>query len=87
MNEFKEKNERAVGEDFIEWLNFERGTKYRFKGRPDRAPDLIYSSDSDEIFMEVTAAFYDDEHAKFIWKGVRGEADAPHRWIGVNPNK
>ena len=87
MNELKEKSERAVGESFIEWLNSEKGTKYRFKTRPDRAPDLIYASDSNELFIEVTTAFYDDEHAKFIWKGVRGEADAPNRWVGVNPNK
>jgi hypothetical protein len=51
------------------------------------ALDLIYTPDSNEIFIEVTSAFYDDEHAKFIWKSVRGEADAPTRWIGVNPNK
>ncbi len=87
MNEFQEKNERAVGEGFIEWLNSGKGTTYRFKARPDRAPDLIYTSDSNELFIEVTAAFYDHEHARFIWKGVRGEADAPERWTGINANE
>ena len=87
MNDLKEKNERAVGDNFIEWLNSERETKYRFIKHPDRAPDLLYSSNGNELFIEVTAAFYDSEHAKLIWKGVRGEADAPNRWIGVDPNK
>lgn len=87
MNQLKEKSERAVGDSFIEWLNSERGTKYRFIERPDRAPDLLYASNGNELFIEVTAAFYDSEHAKFIWKGVREEEDAPNRWIGVNPNK
>lgn len=40
MNQLKEKNERAVGETFIEWLNEEKGSNYRFIDRPDIAPDL-----------------------------------------------
>ena len=39
------------------------------------------------MYLEVTSAFYDNEHAKFIWKGVRGEPDAPNGWTGINPNE
>jgi hypothetical protein len=87
MNEFQERNERAIGECFIEWLNSRKKTAYRFKTRPDRAPDLIYTSASNELFIEVTAAFYNYEHARFIRKGERGEADAPERWTGINANE
>jgi hypothetical protein len=87
MNELQEKNERAVGESFIGWFNSENGTEYRFKGRPERAPDLIYVSGSKELYLEVTSAFYNKEHAKFIWKSARGESDAPNGWTGMNANE
>ena len=86
MDKFQEKNERVIGDDFIEWLNSRKKTAYRFKTRPDRAPDLIYTSANNELFIEVTAAFYDEKHARFIWKGVRGKADAPANWNGINAN-
>ncbi len=87
MDQYKEKNERAVGDTFIEWLNSEMGTKYRFIERPDLAPDLLYSSSGNVLLIEVTSSFYDREHAKFIWKSIREEEDAPNGWIGCNPNK
>lgn len=87
MNEFQVKNEKAVGQAFIEWLNAEKGQNYIYKGRPDRAPDLIYASGNNELYIEVTSAFYDNDHAKFIWKSVRGEPDAPTSWGGINPNE
>lgn len=87
MNQLKEKNEKAVGETFIEWLNAEKGSNYRFIDRPDIAPDLRYSSNENELLIEVTSAFYDEKHAKFIWKGIRKDEDAPPFWNGVNANK
>ena len=87
MNQLKEKNEKAVGETFIEWLNSESGSNYRFVDHPDIAPDLRYSSNGNELLIEVTSAFYDEKHAKFIWKGIRQNEDAPPSWKGVNANK
>lgn len=87
MNQHKEKYEKSVGDTFIEWLNSEIGTEYRFINYPDRAPDLLYSSNGDDLLIEVTSAFYDREHAKFIWKGIREEEDAPLGWSGFNPNR
>lgn len=37
--------------------------------------------------MEITAAYYDDSHAAFLWKAARGAVDAPPVWSGVNSDK
>jgi len=87
MDIVQKKFERAIGDRFIEWLNYETGSEHRFAGRPDRAPDLLYSSKGVELLIEVTAGYYDTKHAAFIWKGMRGAKDAPDRWTGVNPNR
>jgi hypothetical protein len=34
----------------------------------------------------VTEAFYDTADAKFKWKNLRGKADAPRGWAGVEPD-
>jgi hypothetical protein len=83
----KEKYERAIGDQFIEWLNTETRSEYRFIGRPDLAPDLHYSSNAIDLFIEVTAGYYDDKHAIFIWRDVPNPKAAPCNWTGVNPNK
>jgi hypothetical protein len=75
MDPIQKEFERSVGDRFIEWLNTETGSEYYFADRPDRAPDLLYSS------------YYDNAHAAFLWKGFRGAKDAPDGWTGVDPNK
>jgi hypothetical protein len=87
MDPIQEKFERSVGDSYIEWLNTETGSQYFFVDRPVRAPDLRYSSNGVELLVEITAAYYDNAHAAFLWKGFRGAKDAPDRWTGVDPNK
>ncbi|MDV6343268.1 hypothetical protein R2Q26_01640 [Nitrosomonas sp. Is37] len=88
MDPIQKEFERGIGDRFIEWwFNIETGENYYFAGRADRAPDLIYSSRGSEIQIEVTAAYYDNEHAAFLWKGARGAPDAPADWSGINAHK
>ena len=60
MNDLKEKNERAVGESFIEWLNSEKGTKYRFIKRPDRAADRGYRGQVLGLVRVASSPHYGD---------------------------
>lgn len=48
---------------------------------------MVYKFESRELLIEITAAYYDDEHAKFLWKGAKNLPDAPSGWSGVNPDK
>lgn len=86
-DQLKEQLERSVGDNFFEWLNAHKGTGYTFSRRAGEAPDLVYSSGEVEVFAEITSAYSDDEHAKFLWKDARGAKDAPDHWHGVNPDK
>ena len=86
MNRAQEQNERLVGEHFIGWYNQVHGTKYRYAGRPDSAPDLLYRDGRATLTLEITEAFYDTADAKFKWKNRRGEPDAPRAWAGVEPD-
>jgi hypothetical protein len=87
MDPIQKEFERSVGDRFIEWLNTETGSEYYFADRPDRAPDLLYSSNGVELLVEITTTYYDNAHAAFLWKGFRGAKDAPDGWTGVDPNK
>lgn len=85
MDEIQERNERAIGDDFIEWWNSTHGTDYRFAGRPDRAPDLTYKDAAATIYLEVAMGYYDGADAKFKWLRARSRPDAPTSWSGTNP--
>jgi hypothetical protein len=85
MDPLQEQFERGVGDRFAEWLSTSAGTSCTFLRRADRAPDLVYSFKGAELFVEVTAAYYDGKHAEFLWKGAREEANAPEGWFGVAP--
>jgi hypothetical protein len=87
MDEYQVNEERIFGEQFIEWFNGVNDSNYCFINRPDQAPDLLYSNAGEELFIEVTVAYYDGKHATFYWKGIRGAKDAPNKWIGINPNQ
>ncbi len=60
MNSLTEQFERANGDRLIEWLNERNGTTFAFSRRAGEAPDLVYSDGREELFMEVTAAYYDE---------------------------
>ena len=79
--------EQAVGDEFAEWLTRTAGHACTFVRRAGEAPDLVYSYRSEELFVEVTGAYYDGAHAAFLWKAARGQSDAPDHWEGVEPDK
>lgn len=79
--------EQGVGERFAEWLSTTSRAPCSFLRRADQAPDLVYSYREGELFVEITAAYYDDSHAAFLWKAARGATGAPPGWSGVNPDK
>lgn len=87
MSVLNEQLEQSVGNQFFEWLNTEKGTNYSFARRAGEAPDLVYTSGAEELFVEITGAYCDVGHAEFLWKGARGATDAPDHWDGVNPDK
>ena len=84
VDEIQERNERAIGDDFMEWWNSTHGTDYHFAGRPDRAPDLTYKDADATIHLEVAMSYYDDADATFKWLNARGRPDAPASWSGTN---
>lgn len=88
MDQIQEQFERSVGEEFFEWFNEEYHTDYSYVGRPEKAPDLHYSSsERKDIFVEITGAYYDSNHSTFLWKSIRKVKDAPDFWAGVDANK
>ena len=85
---FQEDHERAVGNHFIEWLNAATGEQFEFlrRGVEKVEPDLIYHFGEALLNLEVTDAYYDPNHARFIWKDAVGEPDAEQSWTGMNPD-
>ena len=86
MDPLQEQFEKANGDLLIEWMNKKYNTNYVFSRRAGEAPDLVYSSDNEELFVEVTAAYYDGSHAKFLWSGARDTEAVIEPWFGVNPD-
>lgn len=86
MNMLQEQFERAHGDELINWLNTQNGTNYSFFHRGGEAPDLVYSFEGKELSVEVTAAYYDGRHAKFLWDGAKNTEIDIEPWVGVNPD-
>jgi hypothetical protein len=87
MDTAQEQFERAVADEFFEWFNAQRKTSYSYSRRGGEAPDLVYSWDGEELFVEITAGYYDNAHGAFLSKSARGASDAPAGWVGANPDK
>jgi hypothetical protein len=87
VNEVQAQRERSIGERFIIWYNDRRHASYRYVRRGDPAPDLIFQDGATSLGVEVTEAFYDTADAKFKWKALRNEPDAPRTWAGVEPDE
>lgn len=83
MDEIQEKHEKAVGLQFIKWYNNRHGTAYRYIGRADKAPDLIFR-ERDELLIEITDSYYDSADAELHWKNARAVSSAPKEWSGTN---
>ena len=86
MTTLNEQFERYHGDQFVEWLNAKSGSAFAFERRGDPAPDLLYSSPDARLGIEITGAYYDKEHAKFLWAGARDADEAEDGWVGVNPD-
>jgi hypothetical protein len=84
VDSLQEEFERWVGDQVIERYNADHGTSFRFHGRAGQAPDLEYRDGSRSLRVEVTAAFYDENHARFKWLAAGKHPDAPHKFFGRN---
>lgn len=87
MDPLQEQFEQGVGDRFASWISGARGDPCIFLRRADRAPDLVYSYRGRELFIEITATYYDGRHANFLWKSAKNAPDAATGWSGVNPEK
>lgn len=84
MDAIQLQHERAVGEQFVEWLNKRDGSRFSFSHREKEAPDLVYSDGNHILRLEVVGAYYDPAHARWLWASARKLPNAPVSWSGVN---
>lgn len=70
-DEMKERVERGTGDNFINWYNVQQKSQMKYVGKPGQAPDLIYSDGKNTIILEVTTAWYGQEHADFTMRHIR----------------
>jgi len=87
MDTTQEQHERAVGAAFIEWYNRQNNTEFRYHDRGADPPDLVYRSGSQELLLEITAAYYDADDATMLWQNARGVPGAKNIWIGKEPDQ
>lgn len=88
MNDVQQNFERGVADRFFDWLSTTGGPTFEFSRRAGEAPDLIYSCGRNELSVEVTAGYYDSDHARFLWEYARGKDNRPIGWQGVgNPHE
>ena len=81
MNEpLKQKVERAIGDEFVEWLNQTTGSDFQFDRIGVDPPDLIYRNGDTVMPVEVTTSYYNEEDATMLWKHARRDPAAPTKW-------
>jgi hypothetical protein len=81
MNEFlKRKVERAIGDEFVEWLNRATGSQFQFDHIGADPPDLVYRDGDKTMPVEVATSYYHDEDAIMRWKHARKDRTAPMKW-------
>ena len=59
----KKAHERFQVENFLDWLNTTYRTDYKIVGEPD-PPEAIIQSSNKTSWVEIGAAFYNDEYAR-----------------------
>lgn len=73
----KERLEVGVVQNFLLDYNWEKGTAFQVSasGNPPQ-PDVICKDrwTAEQIGVEVTIAYYDEQHAKTVWQAARGKA-------------
>jgi len=81
MNEsLKCKVERAIGDQFVEWLNRATGTAFQFARTGADPPDLVYRDGNKTLPVEVATSYYHEEDAIMLWKHARKDCTAPMKW-------
>jgi hypothetical protein len=75
-------HEQAVGEKLVRWLNARDGTAFAFDRRGGEAPDLVYRDGNNYLHIEVVSAYYDPDHAKWLWGHARARTDTSAKWEG-----
>src|SRR5262245_51635963 len=71
MDPLREAHECAVGLNFIAWYNRKHGTEFRYDGRAEESPPLVFRSDGQELRGDVVTAYFDAHHGRFKWRGER----------------
>ena len=88
MDDVQQNFERGVADRFFDWFSAAGGPTFEFSRRAGEAPDFVYSCGQNELSVEVTAAYCESAHAKFLWEYARGVPDPPVGWFGVgSPDK
>src|SRR5690348_11677459 len=78
MNEpLKKKVERAIGNNFVEWLNRTTGSDFQFDRIGADPPDLIYCDGDKVMPIEVTTSYYNEEDATDRWEHARRDPAVP----------
>jgi len=85
----RQKVERTVGDEFVEWLNRTTGTEFQFERVGTNPPDLLYRDGDKTLPVEVATSYYNKEDAIMRWKSARKDPTAPTRWgrPPINPDQ
>jgi hypothetical protein len=84
-NFLKQEVERAIGDDFVKWLNRTTGSKFQFERMGADPPDLIYRDGDKTVPVEVATSYYNEEDAIMRWKHARKDPTAPATWSDARP--
>jgi hypothetical protein len=76
----KQKVERAIGGQFVEWLNRATGKAFQFERTGADPPDLVYRDGHKTLPIEVATSYYHEEDAIMRWKHARKDSTAPMKW-------
>jgi hypothetical protein len=71
----KIKTEIASARNFVRWYSHTTDRKL-IALKKQEAPDFVCRFGDCEIGLEITTAYYDDRHAKAVWRIARGEVTA-----------
>src|SRR5262249_22069757 len=83
----KQQVERAVGNDFVEWLNQTTGTKFQFDQIGADPPDLIYRDGNKTLPVEVATSYAYENDAIMRWRIARKDPTAPVMWRSFRTNE
>jgi hypothetical protein len=82
----KQKVERAIGDEFVEWLNRTTGSQFQFERLGANPPDLMYRDGDKTLPVEVATSYYNENDAIMRWKVARKDPTAPKKWDSPQKN-